>query len=135
VKHEAGHAGPRRVGVRIGQYVVTAGLMTLIMQSVDRAGLSQLLIGLRWELVVSSALLVAGCHLTNIYRWWSLIPATTIGFGSVLTMYGAGLFSNNFLPTGIGGDGIRTALLSRRLPLAQSLLSVVLDRFVGCVAL
>ena len=134
-KHEAGHVVPRRVWTRSGQYVVTAGLMTLIIQSVDWSGLSQLLIGLRWELVVSSAILVAGCHLTNVYRWWSLLPPTTIGFGSLLTIYGAGLFSNNFLPTGIGGDGIRTALLSRRLPVAQSLLSVVLDRLIGCVAL
>jgi uncharacterized protein (TIRG00374 family) len=53
----------------------------------------------------------------------------------LLNLYGAGLFSNNFLPTGMGGDAVRASLLARYIPTRQAFLSVGYDRVIGLFAL
>jgi uncharacterized protein (TIRG00374 family) len=74
-------------------------------------------------------------HLINVYRWRFILNAESPGFIYLLRVYGAGLFSNNFLPTGVGGDGVRAALLARSVSLSRAILSVGFDRGIGLIAL
>ncbi len=125
----------RKIWLRSTQIVVTVSLIGLLLHQVEWADLQATARNLHWHLIALSAGLVLVSHLVNVARWQFILQVHTPGYSRLLAFYGAGLFGNNFLPTGIGGDGIRAALLSRTVPLSQALLSVGLDRALGLVAL
>jgi uncharacterized membrane protein YbhN (UPF0104 family) len=83
---------------------------------------------------VSLGLLFAN-HLINVIRWYYILDQHHVSYSTLLVLYGTGLFSNNFLPTGIGGDGVRVALLNRHIGLGRAMFSVILDRGIGLIAL
>jgi uncharacterized membrane protein YbhN (UPF0104 family) len=124
----------RRPWLRVAQVVVTVGLIGWLFRQVEWPRLVALLASLRWDFVVLAVLFLLLCHLINIVRWRFLLQQPA-GFGTLLVFYGAGLFSNNFLPTGIGGDGVRAALLSRVVAPGRAIVSVALDRGIGLIAL
>lgn len=71
-------------------------------------------------------------------RWWLLLQATgtSVSFWSILPVYYLGAFFNATLPTGVGGDAIRTIYLTRRgMDLKALIASAIMDRFLGLVAL
>src|SRR6266511_4264992 len=117
------------------QIVVTIALCILLLRQMAWADPLPLVAQLRWDFVALSISVVLIIHLLNVARWQYILQQRTVGYGRLLAIYGAGLFSNNFLPTGIGGDGLRIALLSRQVPLSLATLSVALDRGIGLVAL
>jgi uncharacterized protein (TIRG00374 family) len=90
---------------------------------------------LNWRFVVLSIVLVLASHLINIVRWRYLLKPWAVAYRKLVQYYGAGLFSNNFLPTGIGGDGVRVALVRQDVPLSKAIVSVGLDRALGLLGL
>lgn len=124
-----------RFWLRLGQAIITIGLMALLIRSVEWSAFHPLIASLQWSFVVLSLFTVLFSHLVNIARWKYLLHPHPVRFRQLLTFYGAGLFSNNFLPTGIGGDSVRTALISRYVPLSHALFSVGMDRLLGLLAL
>jgi len=121
--------------LRALQLLMTTGLMAWLLRQIEWPSIRLLLTTARWSLVVLSIGGLCLSHLINVIRWRYLLDQRQISFGTLLTIYGAGLFSNNFLPTGIGGDGVRAALLNRHVPLGRAMFSVVLDRGIGLIAL
>ena len=121
--------------LRLAQVGVTVGLMGLLLRQVEWSSLPLLIANLHWGLVVLSIGLLLFSHLANVARWQYLLQHWATGYRTLLVFYGAGLFNNNFLPTGFGGDGVRAALLSRRIPLRWAIFSVGLDRGIGLIAL
>src|SRR5258705_5831121 len=117
------------------QVSITVVLMGWLINRMDWVHTLLLLGSLRWPLVVLSISLLLVSHLINVIRWRYLLDQRQISFRMLLAIYGAGLFSNNFLPTGIGVDGVRMALLNRHVPLGRAMGSVVLDRGIGLIAL
>lgn len=117
------------------QIVVTVGLMGVLLGQIDWSGVLPLFVNARWSLVAGSVGCLLFCHLINIVRWRYVLDQPTVGLNTLMLFYGAGLFSNNFLPSGIGGDGVRAVLLGRVIPLRRALLSVALDRGSGLVGL
>lgn len=71
-------------------------------------------------------------------RWWILLQGAgiRIPFLEALSPYYLGLFFNQFLPTGIGGDSVRVYNLYKKgyavTPLAAS---TMIDRLIGLLAL
>jgi uncharacterized protein (TIRG00374 family) len=124
-----------RPWLQAAQFIITIGLIAVLLRSVDWAVLLPLLAKVRWELVLLSIAVTAAIHLLNVGRWYYFLRDQTISYGRLLICYGAGLFSNNFLPTGIGGDGVRVALLQRDLPLSRAVFSVGLDRAISLLGL
>src|SRR5262245_15094734 len=106
-----------RSWLRMAQMVVTLSLIAWLFSQIEWSSLWSLLIHARWGLVTLSMALLIVNHMINVGRWQYLLEQRAVGFGTLLVLYGAGVFSNNFLPTGIGGDGVRVALLSRYVPL------------------
>jgi uncharacterized protein (TIRG00374 family) len=125
----------RRAWLRVLQFIVTIGLSSVLVTKVNWADVGALTARLRWSAMLAGVGFVALSHAINIARWRYILQAKTVGIRRLVAYYGAGLFSNNFLPTGIGGDGVRVALLSRDVSLAQSTISVGLDRALGLVGL
>ena len=124
-----------RTWLRIAQIIGTIILIGLLLDEVRWADLRALATNLRWGFVAMSASLMLIGHLVSVARWQYLLQSPAADYGSLLALYGAGLFSSNFLPTGFGGDGVRISLLSRCVPLPQAIFSVALDRASGLLAL
>lgn len=67
-------------------------------------------------------------------RWWLLLRNTDCSarFLVLLPAYYMGAFFNYLLPTGVGGDAVRTVLLSKQgMPLPALIASALMDRFMG----
>jgi uncharacterized protein (TIRG00374 family) len=127
----------RRSGLRIAQIIVTVVLIGLLLEAVNWSDLRTLAVDLQWGYLGLSFLFVLLSHLINVARWQKLLQPCVVSYSKLLSIYGAGLFGNNFLPTGIGGDGIRVAILSRErdVTLPRALVSVSLDRLLGLLGL
>jgi uncharacterized protein (TIRG00374 family) len=121
--------------LRTLQLLMTIVLIAWLLRKIDWLSIGLVLTNARWSLVVLSIAGLCLSHLINVMRWHYLLDQRHVSFGTLLAIYGAGLFSNNFLPTGIGGDGVRVALLNRHVPLGRAMFSVVLDRGIGLIAL
>ncbi|HNQ34517.1 MAG TPA: lysylphosphatidylglycerol synthase transmembrane domain-containing protein [bacterium] len=76
-------------------------------------------------LALASVLFIAG-------RWWLLVGSRSVPYHFLLRLTFIGIFFNNFLPTGAGGDLVKGYYLlhgrSGKLDLG---LSIVMDRLVG----
>lgn len=126
---------PWRRWLRIVQIAGTVSLVALLAWTVDWRALLPLATAWRWDLLALSLTIVLLSHLINVMRWRFLVGDARASYGRLLVYYGAGLFGNNFLPTGIGGDSVRVALLSQTVPVARALVSVGVDRALGLLAL
>ncbi len=124
-----------RAQVLLLQSIVTITLIGVLLHNVKWNELQMLISHIHWHFVILGILFVLLSHLINVARWQYLLHNRSITFQSLLILYGAGLFSNNFLPTGIGGDSVRITLLSRYVSLGQAIFSVGLDRGLGLLAL
>jgi glycosyltransferase 2 family protein len=124
-----------RKWLRVIQAILTVVLVVWLLKGVDWAKFGPLAANLSWSFISLSTICVLGSHILNIMRWQHLLRPAVINYSRLLQYYGAGLFANNFLPTGIGGDGIRIALLSRDVTLSQAIFSVGLDRLLGLCGL
>jgi hypothetical protein len=124
-----------RVWLRILQVVVTLSLIVFLFTGIQWSEVRDTLYSLQWNYFSLAAFLFLLIHLVNVYRWQWLVNSPTPNYAQLICMYGAGLFANNFLPTGVGGDGIRAALLSRFIAVPKAVLSVALDRGIGVLTL
>jgi uncharacterized membrane protein YbhN (UPF0104 family) len=121
--------------LRFAQIGFTLVLVAVLMRSIDWPSFWGSLVNLRWHYIALSVVLLAGSHSLNVMRWRVLLGPGALAFGTAMAYYGAGLFSNNFLPTGVGGDGVRAALAGRHFPWPRALASVALDRLIGLAGL
>jgi len=71
-------------------------------------------------------------------RWWLLLRVQDIncGYREILASYYLGVFLNNFLPTGMGGDAVRTIRLRLLGHALRPLIMVaVVDRIIGLIVI
>lgn len=121
--------------LRAVQILCTFGLALFLWRSVDWAHFVALLMDLRWSFIALAAAALLVAHIVNILRWRLLVLPDRVALAAILSYYGAGIFSNNFLPTGIGGDGVRVALIRRHTTLRRAVWSVAADRALGLIGL
>jgi hypothetical protein len=74
-------------------------------------------------------------HVLNMFRWFLLLDENSVSFWFLVGLYGVGVFSNNLLPTGVGGDAVRVALLGKKIPMGRTAFSIISDRIIGLSAL
>src|SRR4051812_18132913 len=91
----------------------------------------------RWVLAAIVAYLVV--EIAAAIRWQILLRVQKIrlNLARLSSLFLIGMFYNQFLPGGTGGDIIKSYLLLKETPdkKAGALLAVVFDRFIGLVAL
>jgi uncharacterized membrane protein YbhN (UPF0104 family) len=90
---------------------------------------------MRWELGLLSMGLILVCHCLNVARWQYILQEPALSYIKLFRLYATSLFGSSFLPSGIGGDGIRAALVSRNVSLPHAVFSVVFDRAVATASL
>ncbi len=116
-----------------GRFVVTAGLLALLVARVDPGQLGAVLAhGSLLPFVMALVALVAAIPV-NALRWRLILAGNrSPGWTTLLKVLWLGLFFNQVLPSGVGGDAMR-AWRCRRLGigLGVAVRSILLDRACG----
>ena len=118
--------------------LVSAGLLAFLFARIPLDQFANAARDVRPEWLVAAGLLLLGSNLLGAWQWSRLLQVVDIRipFWKVCAYYHVGLFFNNFLPAGIGGDIARVADASRHGPTKTAALSaVVMDRLIGTVAI
>ena len=116
------------------KFLLTGSLITWIAIQADWQSITAMLVEAdAWLLGAAVAAHAVSFMLLNI-RWWSLLRhlAPKIRLLDTSGSFYLGLFANNFLPTGMGGDVLRILRMRGQHLSGKSLLaSSVMDRAVG----
>lgn len=128
----------RSIAFTLIKLAVTGALIGWLLSNADFEAIGAMLGRVGAGLFVGAiAAQITGSLFTAV-RWWLLLKHTGAhaSFWRVLPSYYLGLFFNNLLPTGIGGDVVRTLYLTRRgLGLHALAASMVVDRAIGLLAM
>lgn len=118
--------------------VVTISLVYWLVSRVDGEAVGNILTRANFTYILLSLATLSAVFSIGCLRWWILIGhlGLSIPFRQAFSSYYLGLFFNNFLPTGIGGDVARTVHLNLSGHSAKSLISSALaDRAIGLVVM
>jgi len=118
--------------------IIALGLLIYLIQKQDWGKLAVTIRGLSALVLVGVWLLFFMRILINALRWYAVlrIYQIPIPFWECLKLFHLGLFVSNFLPSTIGGDGIRfLALLRYEERKAVALSSIVIDRLINVIAM
>lgn len=111
--------------------LVTAGLLAAIALTIDWGEVGERLREGEWGWFAAAVGAALGSLAIGAYRWHRLLVAAGLPVSPWQTAraYWVGLFANNFLPTGFGGDAARGLLVARGgAAIARSLTSVIFER-------
>ena len=113
---------------------ITASLCYWLFSRIDAESLRINLQQLGVFAIIAGVLLHFVVFVVGAFRWWMLLTHTHTAtpFHRALPSYYLGVFFNNLLPTGIGGDTVRILHLRVRGISTKSLVSsTVMDRAIG----
>jgi uncharacterized membrane protein YbhN (UPF0104 family) len=133
------HSAMKRAGIILLQLVVTAaGLWYVFHDPQRRAQIIDALKHARLSWLFVGWLCYSAVELLGSLRWQILlriqgIRLSWVRVGAVVLI---GLFFNQFLPGGVGGDAMRLYLLFRQVPQkkAGATVSIAMDRFLGLLS-
>src|SRR5947207_159666 len=130
----------KKILVTLFQLAVTIALLYWVYHDPNRrAQMAEALRHAHYSWVVIGILAYIVVEIAAAFRWHVLLKVQGIHL-SFLRLWGLfliGMFYNQFLPGGTGGDIIKSYYLLKETPdkKAGALLAVVFDRFIGLVAL
>jgi uncharacterized membrane protein YbhN (UPF0104 family) len=133
-----GALGGRHALTVVAKAIVSAGLLVFLFKRIPLDQFATAARGVRFEWLMGAWLLLFASNLLGAWQWSRLLQVVEIRipFWKVCAYYHVGLFFNNFLPGGIGGDIARVADASRYGPTKTAALSaVVMDRILGMLAI
>jgi uncharacterized protein (TIRG00374 family) len=111
--------------------LVSVGLLALVALSIDWDTVAHGLANADWWLFALATVIYFCGFVIATVRWDSLLHAAHVGVGFLpsLRAYLIGMFANNLLPSGYGGDAVRAWVVAGTgKPLARSVTSVIVDR-------
>src|SRR5207248_8290868 len=130
----------KKILVTIFQLSVTIAVLYWVYHDPDRrAQMAEALRNARFQWVVIGVLSYGLVEIAAAFRWHVLLKVQKIQLSlpRLLGLFLIGMFYNQFLPGGTGGDIIKSYYLLKETSdkKAGALLSVLFDRFIGLVAL
>ncbi|PYK31989.1 MAG: hypothetical protein DME57_01475 [Verrucomicrobia bacterium] len=129
----------KKIILTIIQLAVTVGLLYWVYHDPKKLGeMRHALTHARWEWLVAGIFSYVVVEIAAAFRWGILlrVQGINLSFSRVTGLFLIGMFYNQFLPGGTGGDIIKSYLLWKETDRkAGGLLAVVFDRFIGLVAL
>jgi glycosyltransferase 2 family protein len=131
-------ASNRRLLLRLAGTILATGLIFVLMREEGWNEVVQALRQISWSTIASALVLVILSRLFVATRWYILLRSgdVKISVPDAAALTFTGLFSNNFLPTTIGGDVIRLAGAMRLgYDRAVCLASLAADRLVGMLGM
>ena len=129
----------KKILLTIIQLAVTIGLLFWVYHDPKKlAEMRQAITHARWEWIAAGILAYFIVEIAAAFRWQILLKVQGIELSllRLLGLFLIGMFYNQFLPGGTGGDIIKSYLILKETDRkAGALLAVVFDRFIGLVAL
>ncbi len=130
----------KKVLLTLLQLAVTVGLLYWVYHDPHkRAQMAEALQAARYRWVVIAILSYITVEAAAAVRWYVLLKVQGIrlSFSRLSGLFLIGMFYNQFLPGGTGGDIIKSYFLLKETPdkKAGALLAVAFDRLIGLVAL
>jgi glycosyltransferase 2 family protein len=128
----------RRLLVTIVKVAVSAGLIAFLLYKLSPENLLADLSRVNpWQLALATGVFFASVVL-GVYQWHLLLRAGGIDLSAAKTfkVYFVGLFFNNFLPAGVGGDAVKIYDVTRIGNDPHQVFAVtILDRVIGIAGL
>src|SRR5438270_858367 len=130
----------KKILVTLFQVSVTIGVLYWVYHDPSRrAQMAEAIRNAEYRWVGMGILAYAVVEIAAAFRWQVLLKVQKIHLTlpRLSGLFLIGMFYNQFLPGGTGGDIIKSYLLLKETPdrKAGALLAVVFDRFIGLVAL
>src|SRR3989344_175843 len=125
---------PKKILALIAKLFITAGLIYWLYSYADSDSIKRGLTHIGWMQILIATCLHVGVFLLGSVRWWLLLGHTgvSIPLRKIVPSYYLGVFFNNLLPTGMGGDVVRIVRLKLRGLSAKALIgSAMVDRIIG----
>jgi len=130
----------KKIPITLFQLGVTIAVLYWVYHDPNRrAQMAEAIRGAQYHWVVLGILAYVVVEVAAAFRWHVLLKVQGIqlSFLRLSGLFLIGMFYNQFLPGGTGGDIIKSYYLLKETPdkKAGALLAVVFDRFIGLVAL
>ena len=130
----------RRGAGRLLRLAIAAGLLTYTFWRSDPRQVGLALGHAAWGPLLVAVLLVIADRALMAWRWFLLLRPLERDrlppFPTILRIFFVSTFVGTFLPGSIGGDAVRAYSLSRhRVPAADAVASVFLDRMLGVLSI
>jgi glycosyltransferase 2 family protein len=130
----------KKILVTLFQLTVTIAVLYWVYHDPDRrAQMAEAIRNAQYRWVALGILVYIMVEAAAAFRWHVLLKVQGIhlSFPRLSGLFLIGMFYNQFLPGGTGGDIIKSYYLLKETPdqKAGALLAVVFDRFIGLVAL
>src|SRR5436853_7496837 len=130
----------KKIILTIIQLAVTVALLFWVYHDPKKLSeMRQALTHARFEWHAAGILAYFVVEVAAAFRWQILlrVQGINLNFARLSGLFLIGMFYNQFLPGGTGGDIIKSYLLLKETPdhKAGALLAVVFDRLIGLVAL
>jgi uncharacterized membrane protein YbhN (UPF0104 family) len=122
----------------LAKVLLSIAVLGLLLAQIDPAATVQRLAQLRLAVLPTVLAFIVGQFVLSGWRWEYILRrlrATDPGLGALLHAMGKGYFYGKVLPSSVGMDVLRTAIVDRSVGLRPETLSVVLDRLYGLVVL
>ena len=116
----------------------TIALLAALALWIDWGAFADRLEDADWRLFALGVLVVVVALLIGALRWHVFVRAGEIDstVPQTLRAYWIGMFANNFLPTGFGGDAARVVVISKSAPsTGRAVASVLVDRLTALACL
>lgn len=122
----------------VAKVAVSAVLLTVLILVADLGKVWGALAGFAWVWVPVILVLIAASVAVSALKWGVLLKAQgqPLGWGRLFGAYSTALFFNNFLPSSIGGDGVRILLVGKQTGNTPAVsASVVVERALATASL
>lgn len=116
---------------------ISFGLIAALLFLADLKTIGKLIQGFRieWAIGVFGAILLS--MIVSTLKWSVLLKSknSSVSTISLLRTYLIGLFFNNFLPSSIGGDGMRILIIGKKVGRSVAASSIVVERLLASIVL
>lgn len=119
------------LNITIGIFLIGFLVSKLNFEDLERVSKN---VSFNWLLL--SVVLFLLFILIQAYRWYYLLKSYKIPYHETLKLFCIGLFFNNFLPGGIGGDGYKVYYLNKiEKGLGKATILTLIDRVIGMLVM
>jgi uncharacterized protein (TIRG00374 family) len=124
--------------VKLLKLVVSIAFIAFVLTKVNFGALHDVLRDVHWLFIFLTFLITIPLILVSVIKWQLLLRTLQIELDLIraFRLYLLGYSFNQLLPSNVGGDVVRAIALGRRTStMAESLVSVFMERFTGMTVL
>ncbi|WP_025209323.1 lysylphosphatidylglycerol synthase transmembrane domain-containing protein [Hippea sp. KM1] len=117
--------------------LISIGLISILLYKIDIHAFTAMLTRIGPIQFLGLALIYLTSQIISSIRWHMIIKSLgeDVSTKDLFKLYLMGMFANLFLPSIIGGDGVKAYMLSKQIGWQKSISSIFLERYNGLLAL